>query len=72
MSNATRMSVADIAEQTGANPKTIRAYLRRNATRDSAVKGSRWGDAKQGFALTVKVTSELLEHFAPAEDEDSE
>ena len=69
MSKATNMSVAEIADETGANPKTIRAYLRRNATRDDAVKGSRWGNAKSGYALTAKVTSELLDHFTPETDD---
>lgn len=64
-----RMTIAEIADETGANPKTIRAYLRRNATRDLEVKGSRWGSAKEGYSLTVAITSQLLEHFAPEPEE---
>jgi IS30 family transposase len=67
-----RMSVAEIADVTGANPKTIRAYLRRNHTRPGDAKGARWGNAKEGYALTKAITADLLEHFAPAEDEDAE
>lgn len=64
-----RMTVKEIAAETGANPKTIRAYLRRNATRDADAKGSRWGSAKEGYSLTVKLTAQLLEHFTPEPEE---
>ena len=66
---AKRLSVKEVAEVTGANPKTIRAYLRRNATRDQEVKGSRWGNAKEGYTLTAKVTALVVEHFTPAEED---
>ena len=69
---AKNMTVAEIADETGANPKTIRAYLRRNATRSDEAKGSRWGNAKEGYALTAKVTTELLAHFAPSDDDADE
>ena len=69
MSKATNMSVAEIAAATGANPKTIRAYLRRNATRSADVKGSRWGNTKAGYALSAKLTSELVDHFTPETDD---
>ncbi len=66
-----RMTIKEIAEVTGANPKTIRAYLRRNATRDADVKGSRWGSAKEGYSLTVKLSAALVEHFTSDEDEEA-
>jgi len=69
---ANRMTIKEVAEETGANPKTIRAYLRRNATRDLEVKGSRWGSAKEGYSLTTKVTADLLDHFTPAEETETE
>ena len=69
---STRMTIKEIADATGANPKTIRAYLRRNATREADVKGSRWGTAKEGYSLTAKLTASLLEHFTPAEEEEAE
>lgn len=64
-----RMSIAEIAESTGTSPKTIRAYLRRNHARSAELKNSRWGNAKQGYALSQKLTAELLDHFAPKDEE---
>ena len=66
---AKRLSVKEIAAETGANPKTIRAYLRRNHGRSAEAKGSRWGTAKEGYALSAKLTAELLEHFTPEPEE---
>jgi IS30 family transposase len=65
-----QLSVAEIAEETGAHQKTIRAYLRRNHTRSAELKNSRWGDAKNSYRLGVKLTKELIDHFSkPAEEE---
>lgn len=64
-----RMSVAEIAEATGASPKTIRAYLRRTHGRALEAKGSRWGEAKSGYALDAKLTKELVERFTPKAEE---
>jgi hypothetical protein len=64
------MTIKEVAEATGADPKTIRAYLRRNFTRPDDAKGSRWGDAKKGHVLPAPVTAALVEHFTPAEEED--
>ena len=58
-----KLSVATIAEQTDTNQKTIRAYLRRNHSRSIEHKNSRWGDAKKAYALSAKLTSELVERF---------
>jgi hypothetical protein len=59
-----RLSIEQVSERTGADGKSIRAYLRKNFTRASEVKGSRWGDAKHGHVLTVKQTRALVEHFS--------
>ncbi len=68
-----RMSIAEISEQTDTNQKTIRAFLRANHARSAELKNSRWGDAKQGYALSVKLTTELVERYTASDDEtDSE
>jgi len=67
------MSIAEIAEATDTNQKTIRAYLRRNHARSAEQKNNRWGDAKKAYALSAKLTSELVEHFtSDTEEEESE
>jgi hypothetical protein len=65
---STGMSVKDIADATGTSGKTLRAYLRRNHSRSTEVKGSRWGDAKNGYTLSATLTAELLERFTPKEE----
>ena len=73
MSDSKKMSIAEIATLTETSPKTIRAYLRREHSRTLEAKNSRWGDAKSGYALGVKLTAELLERYSKSEDEsDSE
>ena len=68
-----RMTIKEITEATGTSGKTLRAYLRRNATRQAEAKGSRWGTAKEGYSLTAKLTQELLDRFTPEpETEDEE
>ena len=67
-----KLNIEQIAEQTDTNQKTIRAYLRRNHTRDLQQKNSRWGDAKNAYVLSVKLTNELVEHFTSADDETDE
>ncbi len=64
-----KLSVATIAEETDTNQKTIRAYLRRNHARSIEQKNSRWGDAKNAYVLSVKLTNELVEHFTKSEDD---
>ena len=64
-----RLSVSAIAEMTDTSEKTLRAYLRRNFKRQDERKGSRWGDAKQGFILTKTQTEKLVEHFTSSTDE---
>ena len=65
-----KLSVAEIAEVTDTNQKSIRAYLRRNHTRSSEQKNSRWGDAKNAYVLSVKLTNELVSHFSKNDDND--
>ncbi len=65
-----KLSIADISEATDTNQKTIRAYLRRNHSRSIELKNSRWGDAKNAYALSVKLTSELVDHFSASDDSD--
>ena len=65
-----KLSVAEIAEVTDTNQKTIRAYLRRNHTRSTELKNSRWGDAKNAYVLSVKLTNELVNHFSKKDDND--
>ena len=67
-----RMSVKEIAESTETSDKTIRAYLRREHSRSIELKNSRWGDAKQGYALSQKLTTELLERYSKSDEEASE
>lgn len=70
---STRLTIKEIEAATGTSGKTLRAYLRRNATRQAEAKGSRWGSAKEGYSLTAKLTAELLERFTPKpEDEAAE
>ncbi len=64
-----RKSIAEISEQTDTNQKTIRAYLRANHSRSAELKNSRWGDAKQGYALSAKLTTELVERYTASDDE---
>ncbi len=66
------MSVAQIAEQTDTNQKTIRAYLRRNHSRSLEQKNSRWGDAKKAYALSAKLTAELVDHFTASEESETD
>lgn len=66
------MSIAEIAEQTDTNQKTIRAYLRRNHSRNVELKNSRWGDAKKAYALSAKLTAELVDHFTTTEESETE
>ncbi len=67
-----KLSIADIAEATDTNQKTIRAYLRRNHSRSIELKNSRWGDAKNAYSLSVKLTSELVDHFSDSEEENDD
>lgn len=70
MSNTKQMTISEIAVATGQeNGKQIRAYLRKNHSRSSEQKNSRWGDARRGYVLSAKLTSELLERFTPADAE---
>ena len=67
-----KLSIAEIADQTDTNQKTIRAYLRRNHSRDAQAKNSRWGDAKNAYALNAKLTTELLKRFTSDNETDDE
>ncbi len=66
------LSIAEIAEATDTNQKTIRAYLRRNRARSIELKNSRWGDAKKAYALSAKLTAELVDHFSADEESESD
>lgn len=62
-----QMTISEIAEATGQpNGKQIRAYLRKNHARSSELKNSRWGDARRGYVLSAKLSTELVERFTPA------
>ena len=68
MTTADRATIAELADELGhGNGKRIRAYLRSNASRTAEVKGSRWGDAKTGYALSAKLTATVRERFAATE-----
>ena len=64
-----RKSVAELAVELSADPKSIRHYLRTKFARSPEAKGSRWGDAKAGHTLTKAQTAAVRERFTPkAED----
>jgi len=65
------MNIAEIAEATSTSQKTLRAYLRRNHSRSAELKNSRWGDSKKAYALSSKLTNELLDHFTVSEDDET-
>ncbi len=69
---ANAMTINEIAEKTETSAKTIRAFLRANHARSSELKNSRWGNAKQGYVLSAKLTSELVERYTASTDEASE
>ena len=66
------LSIAEIADQTDTSQKTIRAYLRRQHTRSSELKNSRWGDAKKGYTLSAKLTNELVERFTTTDESEND
>lgn len=67
------LTINEIAERTETSAKTLRAYLRREHARASEQKNARWGNAKNAYALNVKLTNELLDHFTKSEEsEESE
>ena len=68
MTDALRLSIAEIAERTDTSQKTIRAYLRSHHARSQEQKNARWGNAKQGYALSAKLTSELLDRYTSHDD----
>lgn len=65
-----RMTINEIAEETSTSAKTIRAFLRANHGRSDELKNSRWGDAKQGYSLSVKLTTLLVERYEASDDDD--
>lgn len=69
---AERLSISDIADLTDTHEKTLRAYMRRNFKRADERKGSRWGDAKQGYILSKKMTASLVEHFLTVDDDEEQ
>ena len=71
MSNDT-MTINEIAEATETSAKTIRAFLRANHARSSELKNSRWGNAKQGYVLSAKLTNELVERYTATDENASE
>ena len=71
MTDANKMTINEIADATETSAKTIRAFLRSNFSRSSELKNSRWGDAKHGYVLSAKLTSELMTRYA-SDDEASE
>ncbi len=70
MSDTTKLSINDIAEQTETSAKTIRAFLRANHGRSAELKNSRWGDAKNGYVLSAKLTTELVERYSASDEND--
>ncbi len=64
-------TITDLADELGhKDGKRIRAYLRSQHTRATESKGSRWGDAKSGYALTDKIAAAVRVRFAPKADEE--
>jgi hypothetical protein len=53
---------SEIAEQTGADPKAIRAFLRANYTRPLEMKNKSW-------VVTEEMADALLAHFSPEEED---
>lgn len=64
-----RKSVAELAVELDADPKSIRHYLRTKFARSPESKGSRWGDAKAGMTLTKTQTAAVRERFTAKADE---
>lgn len=52
-----------LAEELGIDPKRLRAYLRREHSRDAEVKGTTW-------AIPLDTAEAAREHFTPAEEEE--
>lgn len=65
---ADRASIADLADETGADPKSIRHFLRSEFKRADDSKGSRWGTAKEGYSLTKAQTAAVRERFTPSDE----
>ena len=64
-----RLTIKAIAERTGADAKRIRAWLRKEHARQAEAKGSRWGTAKEAYALPAAVTAAALARFTPKAEE---
>ena len=54
-----KLTARTLAESLEISPKTLRAYLRRNHTRDLENKSKSWDDF-----LTAKVVADVRKHFA--------
>ena len=54
-----KLTATVLAEQLGISPKTLRAYLRRNHTRNLENKSKSWDEF-----LTAKVVADVRKHFA--------
>lgn len=52
---------ADVSEQLGVDAKQIRAFLRREFTRDATRKNTSWH-------LTPDMVEAIVDHFTPADD----
>ncbi len=53
-----KLTATVLAEQLGISPKTLRAYLRRNHTRNLENKSKSWDEF-----LTAKVVADVRKHF---------
>lgn len=54
-----KLTATVLAEQLEISPKTLRAYLRRNHTRNLENKSKSWDEF-----LTAKVVADVRKHFA--------
>ena len=63
------MTINEIAEETSTSAKTLRAYLRANHGRSLELKNSRWGNAKNGYVLSQKLTAILIDRYASVDEE---
>jgi len=59
---AEKLSIAEISDRFDVDQKQLRAFLRRNHTRDLDSKNARWGDAKNAYRLNVKLTKSLTSY----------
>lgn len=57
----TTMTPAELAEKVNRDPKVVRAYLRKEFTRDPEVKNSRW-------EISAKTVNAVTKHFAELDE----